>query len=154
KTDWMYILKGSEICMNQELKFKWHSFYGQILRFDSLERAWKQVESNKGAPGVDGETIKEYKRHSDANLLKLLDKLKAKAYIPIPARRVYIPKKNGKKRPLGIPTVEDRIVQQAVVNALQPKFETHIFHKWSFGYRQEKGMERVQQNIMANLKKG
>jgi len=154
KTDWMYRLKGSEMCMNQELKLKWHSFYGQILRFESLNTAWKQVKENKGAPGIDGETIKEYDRNADAKLLQLLDKLKAKEYKPSPARRIYISKKNGKKRPLGIPTVEDRIVQQAVVNALQPKFEKHIFHKWSCGYRPNKGMERVLQIIMANVEQG
>mgnify|MGYP001945386787 CR=1 FL=1 len=150
----MYILKGSEMCMNQELKFKWHSFYGQILKFEKLETAWKQVKANKGAPGIDGETIKEYDRHSYKNLHDLLEKLKEKEYRPSPARRVYIPKKNGKKRPLGIPTVEDRIVQQAVVNALQPKFEKNIFHKWSCGYRPNRGIERVLQIIMANLEQG
>ncbi|WP_059103155.1 group II intron reverse transcriptase/maturase [Shouchella shacheensis] len=140
--------------MNQELKLKWHSFYGQILKYEKLETAWKQVKANKGAPGIDGETIKEYDRHSYKNLHALLEKLKKKEYLPSPARRVYIPKKNGKKRPLGIPTVEDRIVQQAVVNALQPKFEAHIFHKWSCGYRPNRGMERVLQIIMANIEQG
>lgn len=154
KTDWMYRLKGSKMCMNQELKLKWHSFYGQILKYEKLEIAWKQVKANKGAPGIDGETIKEYDRHSYKNLHVLLEKLKKKEYIPSPARRVYIPKKNGKKRPLGIPTVEDRIVQQAVVKALQPKFERHIFHKWSCGYRPNRGIERVLQIIMANLEQG
>jgi len=142
------------MCMNQELKLKWHSFYGQILKYDKLETAWKQVKENKGAPGIDGETIKEYDKHSFKNLHKLLEKLKAKEYKPSPARRVYVPKKNGKKRPLGIPTVEDRIVQQAVVNAMQPKFEKHIFHKWSCGYRPNLGMERVLQIIMANIEQG
>jgi group II intron reverse transcriptase/maturase len=140
--------------MNQELKLKWHSFYGQILRFEALETAWKQVKANKGAPGTDGETIREYDRNSYKNLHLLLEKLKKKEYLPSPARRVYIPKKNGKKRPLGIPTVEDRIVQQTVVNALQPKFEKHIFHKWSCGYRPGRGIERVLQIIMANIEQG
>lgn len=150
----MYILKGSEMCMNQELKLKWHSFYGQILKYEKLDIAWKQVKENKGAPGIDGETIKAYDLHSYVNLHELLDRLKKKEYRPNPARRVYIPKKNGKKRPLGIPTVEDRIVQQAVVNVLQPKFEAHIFHRWSCGYRPNRGIERALQIIMANMEQG
>lgn len=140
--------------MNQELKFKWHSFYGQILKYEKLEAAWKQVKANKGAPGIDGETIKDYDRNSYKYLHELLETLKKKEYRPSPARRVYIPKKNGKKRPLGIPTVQDRIVQQAVVNALQPKFEAHIFHKWSCGYRPNIGIERALQIIMANIEQG
>lgn len=140
--------------MNQELKIKWHSFYGQILMYEKLKTAWSQVKANKGAPGVDGETIKEYDSHSYKNLHNLFEKLKEKEYIPSPARRVYIPKKNGKKRPLGIPTVEDRIVQQEVVNSIQPKLEKHIFHKWSCGYRPNRGIERVIQIIMANLEQG
>ena len=114
----------------------------------------ERVKENKGAPGIDGETIKKYDRHSYKDLHELLEKLKKKEYKPSPARRVYIPRKNDKKRPLGIPTVEDRIVQQAVVNVLQPKFETHIFHKWSCGYRPNRGMERVLQIIMANIEQG
>ncbi|MGF7185400.1 hypothetical protein GGQ84_001487 [Desulfitispora alkaliphila] len=67
-----------------------------------------------------------------------------------PAKRVYIPKKDGKKRPLGIPTIEDRIVQQSVVNVLQPKFEELLFHNWSVGYRPNRGVKRALQIILWN----
>ncbi|MFC5530645.1 hypothetical protein [Cohnella yongneupensis] len=88
--------------MNQELKLKWHSIYGQILFDRKLHAAWLQVKENKGAGGIDGETLESYEK-LDENLSELLQKLRDKAYVPSPVRRRYIPKKNGKMRPLGIP---------------------------------------------------
>ena len=83
-------------------------------------KAWKQVKANKGSGGIDGITIDKYAMNEQENIFKLLEKLKKKEYKPTPVRRVYIPKKDGKKRPLGIPTLEDRIVQQALSNILLP----------------------------------
>ncbi|MFZ3591671.1 reverse transcriptase domain-containing protein, partial [Bacillus sp. DJP31] len=140
--------------MNQELKLKWHSIYGQILFDRKLSTAWEKVKSNDGAGGIDGETIQSYASNERKNLELLLTKLRAKEYTPSPVRRKYIPKKNGKLRPLGIPNIEDRIVQQAVVNVLEPKLEKDIFHKWSCGYRPNRGAKRVMQIIMWNLENG
>jgi RNA-directed DNA polymerase len=140
--------------VNQELKLKWHSIYGQILFERRLQEAWQQVKENKGAGGIDGETIESYERKQDENLNNLLAKLKAKEYSPSPVRRRYIPKKNGKLRPLGIPNIEDRIVQQAVVNVLQPKCEEIVFHRWSCGYRPGYGAKRVAQIILWNIETG
>lgn len=140
--------------MNQELKLKWHSIYGQILFERRLQEAWKQVKKNKGAGGIDGETIESYERKQEENLNNLLTKLRAKEYSPSPVRRHYIPKKNGKWRPLGIPNIEDRIVQQAVVNILQPKCEETVFHRWSCGYRTGYGAKRVAQIILWNIETG
>lgn len=140
--------------MNQELKFKWHSVYGQILFDRKLKTAWEKVKSNNGAGGIDGETVQSYKSNEDENLRKLLQKLRLKEYQPSPVRRKYIPKKNGKLRPLGIPNIEDRIVQQAVVNVLEPKCEEIIFHKWSCGYRPNLGAKRVMQIITWNIESG
>ncbi|OMF38859.1 group II intron reverse transcriptase/maturase [Paenibacillus sp. FSL H8-0548] len=137
--------------MNQELKLKWHSIYGQILFERKLHAAWLQVKENKGAGGIDGETLESYEKKLDENLSELLQKLKNKAYVPSPVRRRYIPKKNGKMRPLGIPNIEDRIVQQAIVNVLQPKCEESIFHRWSCGYRPNYGAKRVAQIILWNI---
>lgn len=136
------------------LKFKWHSVYGQILFDRKLTKAWEQVKKNKGAGGIDGVTIDEYLKDAEKNIFALLDRLRAKEYKPSPVRRVYIPKKNGGRRPLGIPNLEDRIVQQAVVNVLSPKFEEHIFHKWSCGYRPNVGVERAMQIILWNIENG
>lgn len=140
--------------MNQELKLKWHSIYGQILFDRKLHTAWLKVKENRGAGGIDGETIASFERNIDANIMNLLEKLKAKEYKPSPVRRVYIPKKNGKMRPLGIPTVEDRIVQQAIMDVLQPKCEEVIFHRWSCGYRPHLGAKRVAQIILWNIEQG
>jgi len=140
--------------MNQASKFKWHSIYGQILFDRKLKAAWEKVVRNNGSGGVDGKTIDSYRYHLKDNLDLLLQKLRRKEYKPSPVRRHFIPKKNGGKRPLGIPTIEDRIVQQALVDVLEPKFEDGIFHKWSCGYRPDRGAERVMQIIMANIEQG
>lgn len=116
--------------------------------------AWEKVKSNGGAGGIDGETIQSYENKEFENINKLLAKLRAKEYTPSPVRRHYIPKKNGKMRPLGIPNIEDRIVQQAVVNVLEPKCEKFLFHNWSCGYRPNRGAKRVMQIIMWNIEKG
>jgi RNA-directed DNA polymerase len=137
--------------LNQELKFKWHSVYGQILFDRKLKTAWEKVKSNNGAGGIDGETVQSYASNEEKNLSQLLQKLRLKEYTPSPVRRKYIPKKNGKLRPLGIPNIEDRIVQQAVVNVLEPKCEELIFHKWSCGYRPNLGAKRVMQIITWNI---
>ena len=140
--------------MNQELKLKWHSIYGQILFDRKLMAAWKQVEANKGSGGIDYETIETFKADEENKIMGILDELRNRTYKPTPVRRVYIPKKNGKQRPLGIPTLKDRIVQQSVVNVLSPLCENGIFHKWSCGYRPNLGAERVLQIIMWNVETG
>ena len=139
---------------NQELKLKWHSLYGQLLRDRALMAAWHKVRENRGAGGVDGETIDSYGQDVEKNIQALLQKLKAKEYQPSPVRRVYIPKKDGKMRPLGIPTLEDRIVQQTLAEILQPKFEAGIFHRWSCGYRPGLGATRAVQLILWNVETG
>jgi RNA-directed DNA polymerase len=140
--------------MNQEMKLKMHSIYGQILVERKLMEAWEQVKANKGCGGIDGETIETFAEKEGEKIKKLLEILKERSYAPQPVRRKYIPKKNGKTRPLGIPTIQDRIVQQSVVNAISPKFEKGIFHKWSCGYRKGLGVERAMQIILWNLETG
>ncbi len=140
--------------MNEELKHKMHSVYGQILVHRKLMSAWQQVKENKGSGGIDGVTIDSFKANEEENISNLLAKLKDKMYKPTSVKRVYIPKKNGKMRPLGIPTIEDRIVQQSVVNVLNPKFENEIFHRWSCGYREGLGAERTMQIILWNIETG
>ena len=99
--------------MNEELKFKMHSVYGQILVERKLTAAWQQVADNKGSGGIDGVTINTFKSNEEENIKDLMSKLKDRTYKPTPVKRVYIPKKNGKLRPLGIPTIEDRKIGRA-----------------------------------------
>jgi len=154
ETNRMNTRKVSNKTLNKELKLKWHSIYGQILFDRKLMAAWRKVEENGGAGGIDGETIESFKKHEEEKIADLLQKLRAKTYKPTAVRRQYIPKKNGKLRPLGIPNIEDRIVQQAIVNVLNPKCEEHIFHKWSCGYRPNLGIKRVMQIILWNIETG
>ena len=140
--------------MNNSMKLKYHSLYGQLLQDRVLMNAWKKVKANRGSGGIDGVTIKEYAKNEQENVLELLEKLKAKEYKPTPVRRVYIPKKDGKKRPLGIPTLEDRIVQQALTDILMPKYEKLVFHNWSMGYRPGRGVESALQVIIKNIELG
>ena len=143
-----------EPLMNNPMKLKYHSLYGQLLQDRVLMNAWKKVKANRGSGGIDGVTIKEYAKNEQENVLELLEKLKAKEYKPTPVRRVYIPKKDGKKRPLGIPTLEDRIVQQALTDILMPKYEKLVFHNWSMGYRPGRGVESALQAIIKNIELG
>jgi RNA-directed DNA polymerase len=96
--------------------------------------AYKRVKANRGAAGIDGQSISEFEEKLSANLYKLWNRLSSGSYFPMPVRRVEIPKGDGKTRPLGIPTVADRIAQMVVTQFLQPLLEPH-FHADSYGYR-------------------
>ena len=140
--------------MNEPLKHKLFSVYGQILNEKILKEAWKKVRSNKGSGGVDRVTIEIFEKNLDENIKNLLTELKEKTYKPSPVRRVYIPKKNGKMRPLGIPTIKDRIVQQALVMRLEPFFEANVFHRDSCGFRPNRDAETALKKILWNIETG
>lgn len=97
-------------------------------------RAYGQVRTNRGAAGSDGVTIEKFEENLKDNLYKLWNRLSSGSYFPSPVRRVEIPKGNGQSRPLGIPTVVDRIAQAVIKNRLEPVVEQH-FHEDSYGYR-------------------
>ena len=96
--------------------------------------AYKRVRANQGAAGVDGQTIEEFERDLTNNLYKLWNRMSSGSYFPPPVRRVEIPKHDGGLRPLGIPTVSDRIAQMLVKQRLEPELEP-LFHTDSYGYR-------------------
>jgi RNA-directed DNA polymerase len=121
----------------QEPEFRFYALYDRIYRQDVLEAAWTQVAMNGGAPGVDGVRIEDIKQTPEtvaAFLNDIHEELKAKNYKPKAVRRVEIPKANGGKRPLGIPTIKDRVVQTAAKLVLEPIFEAD-FMDCSYGFR-------------------
>ena len=106
----------------------------QVLSGRNILRATKQVVSNKGAPGIDGMTVDQYEAHHRRHWRSIAEHIRAGSYIPAPVRRVDIPKPNGGTRMLGIPTVQDRVIQQAIAQILVEAYDLH-FSNSSYGFR-------------------
>ena len=112
----------------------------EILSRENLNKAYLQVLRNKGAAGIDGVTVEELKDYLKEHKEEILWKIRNRKYKPQPVRRVQIPKENGKKRNLGIPTVVDRVIQQAIVQVLSPIYEKQ-FSNSSYGFRPKRSCE-------------
>jgi RNA-directed DNA polymerase len=119
---------------------KWFSLIDKVYKGRTLEVAWQKVRANKGAAGVDKITIKRFELNQGKYLKELEHELKTGTYRPEAVKRVYIPKGQGKMRPLGIPSVKDRVAQQAVKMVLEPIFENE-FLSMSYGFRPSKGAQ-------------
>jgi len=125
----------------------------QILSRDNLNRAYKQVNKNKGAGGIDGMQVDELLPFLKENQNELLQSLRDGKYRPKPVRRVEIPKENGKTRKLGMPTVVDRLIQQAICQILTPIFEKQ-FSDNSFGFRPKRSAHDALKRCQTNITEG
>ncbi len=112
----------------------------ELLSRDNLNKAYKQVYKNHGASGIDGVTVKELFLYITQHKEEIIEQIETRKYKPLPVRRVYIPKENGKMRKLGIPSVLDRLIQQALVQVLTPLFEPQ-FSDNSYGFRPNRSCE-------------
>ena len=125
----------------------------KILSEENLEMAIRKVKQNKGAPGVDKMTVQEVEQWFEQYREELISKIMNKQYRPMPVKRVYIPKPNGKQRPLGIPTVVDRVIQQAVAQVLNTIYEP-IFSEHSYGFRPKRSAHMAMEEVINNLNEG
>ena len=130
---------------------RFHALYDRIHRSDVLWRAWQEVRSNKGVAGVDGISFEDVEKEGVENFLNAIEKeLKEKTYRPKPVLRVTIPKTDGGERPLGIPTIKDRVVQQACKIVIEPIFEAN-FQPNSYGFRPKKSATNAVNDLKGTL---
>lgn len=125
--------KGGETPMKPKRR-RYYSLIDKVYQMNNLHEAWLSVKKNQGSGGMDGVSIGMYEKNVSTNLRELQRLLQQNRYVPDPVRRQYIEKENGKLRPLGIPTIRDRICQQAVRQIIEPIFEQDFYY-YSFGFR-------------------
>ena len=124
-----------------------------IISKENLNRAYKKVVSNKGTSGIDEMTVKELGNYIREHKDEIISSLRNRTYMPKPVRRVYIPKSNGKKRPLGIPTVLDRTIQQAIAQPISDIYE-NIFSDYSYGFRPNRSCHDAIKQALIYLNQG
>ena len=134
---------------------KVHSLVDKIYQRKNLQVAWERVKQNRGAGGIDGEDLEAFEAELEANLERLHQELRDGAYVPQPVLQQLIPKagKPGQYRPLGIPTIYDRVCQQAMLNRLQPIFDP-VFDEANFGYRTGRSTKDALSKIWQELEQG
>jgi len=133
------LYRAAKRCRNR----RFHALYDRIFRPDILRQAWEEVRRNGGSAGQDGVTIEDVEKEGVEQFLKNIEQdLKAGGYRPKPVLRVYIPKADGRQRPLGIPTVRDRVVQQACKMVIEPIFEAN-FQDNSYGFRPKRSAQQA-----------
>ena len=137
-----------------EPEYRFYLLYDKVYRRDVLEHAYRNCKANKGAAGVDGEGFEDIEAYGEDRWLgELAERLKKKDYRPEAVKRVWIPKPNGKLRPLGIPTITDRVVQTAAMLVLEPIFEADLQPE-QYAYRAERGAQEAVQAVHRLLTQG
>ena len=129
------------------------SLINEIMSYRNILEAVKQVKSNKGAPGVDKMTVDEIESYIKEHYEEIREQVLTKKYKPQSVRRVYIPKANGKTRPLGIPTVVDRVIQQAISQVLSPIYENY-FSDYSYGFRPNRDCHKAMNKVLEYINEG
>src|SRR5215467_13136339 len=134
---------------------KVHSLIDKVYRRKNLEMAWEKVKANRGSGGVDGQSLKVFGEQLDPQLDRLQSELTEETYKPQPVRQVPIPKagKPGEYRTLGIPTVYDRVCQQALLQRLEPIFEP-VFDEANFGYRRGRSTKDALAKVWKEIEGG
>jgi RNA-directed DNA polymerase len=131
----------------------WYSLMDKVWTVETLYRSWRKVRARAGAPGVDGQSVEKFEARLLEELEGLSTRLKSRSYRPDAVKRVLIPKADGGERPLGIPTVRDRVVQGAIVEVIGPIFENR-FEEGSYGFRPKRGCKDALRAVHAGLKEG
>ena len=133
---------------------RFHALYDKVHRTDILWRAWQEVAKKRGAPGVDVASIEAIEAQGVESFLKgLREELMTEVYRPLPVRRVMIPKRTGGERPLGVPTVRDRVVQAATKLVVEPIFEAD-FADCSYGFRPKRSALQAREHIRREMQWG
>lgn len=125
----------------------------QVLSSENINKAWKKVKSNKGAPGIDGLTIDKFQAHFKDFGKQLIEEIRNGNYRPYPVKRAYIEKEDGSLRGLGIPTVFDRLIQQAIVQIINPLFDP-TFSEFNYGFRPGRSQKQAIKQVQSYVENG
>lgn len=145
--------KDESLCVGKHGDPQEQNMMEQILAPGNLAAAWKRVKANKGSPGIDGMTVEDFPAFCRIHWSRICDAIREGTYRPAAVRRVFLPKPDGSQRPLGVPTVLDRVIQQAIAQVLGPRFESG-FSEQSYGFREGRNAHQAVRQMEAGWEEG